>query len=614
MSTIAGQPPSSVTFRLWTVLGDQRVRIAIAISGFLAAVAGGLLLARSGHLVDPVAFGVQLGLMVIGTVMAALVWLKRRPLNRVGALLLALALATAALSLEGANDEILHSVGVAFEPAFFLLAYLVVFAFPEGRTGRAERLLLAGMALYFLVAFVPWLFFSPVVSGGGPLFGCNASCPANGLMIADRPKLAASFGSDLAWAVIVLLTAAIVVLAVRLATASRPRRRTLLPVYVPAMVLSIPLLAFHGLAAGVLNLDADTLSDLGWAVTVARIAMPYGFLLAIVQASVFAGSALTRLMAQIGGNPSLSRLREIVAGALDDPSVELAFRIDGSDGFVDSRGEPVTGVIAGDGRATSLIGRQGDTVAAIWHDPALNTDPELVNAASRAVLLALENGRLEAELRTTTAQLADSRARIVAVGDAERRRVERDLHDGAQQQLVALRIKVALARELAPSDSEVAARLADVGYGLEDVLSDLREFAHGAAPPLLQNSGLRVALAAAAKRSTPPAAFSADDIGRYPDEVETAVYFCCLEALQNVNKHAGPRANAEVSVAERANHLWFEVVDDGIGCEIEAGRRSGIGLTNMSERVSALHGTLDLDSAIGQGTSVRGRIPLASHR
>jgi signal transduction histidine kinase len=614
MSTIAGQPPSSVTFRLWTVLGDQRVRIAIAISGFLAAVAGGLLLARSGHLVDPVAFGVQLGLMVIGTVMAALVWLKRRPLNRVGALLLALALATAALSLEGANDEILHSVGVAFEPAFFLLAYLVVFAFPEGRTGRAERLLLAGMALYFLVAFVPWLFFSPVVSGGGPLFGCNASCPANGLMIADRPKLAASFGSDLAWAVIVLLTAAIVVLAMRLATASRPRRRTLLPVYVPAMVLSIPLLAFHGLAAGVLNLDADTLSDLGWAVTVARIAMPYGFLLAIVQASVFAGSALTRLMAQIGGNPSLSRLREIVAGALDDPSVELAFRIDGSDGFVDSRGEPVTGVIAGDGRATSLIGRQGDTVAAIWHDPALNTDPELVNAASRAVLLALENGRLEAELRTTTAQLADSRARIVAVGDAERRRVERDLHDGAQQQLVALRIKVALARELAPSDSEVAARLADVGYGLEDVLSDLREFAHGAAPPLLQNSGLRVALAAAAKRSTPPAAFSADDIGRYPDEVETAVYFCCLEALQNVNKHAGPRANAEVSVAERANHLWFEVVDDGIGCEIEAGRRSGIGLTNMSERVSALHGTLDLDSAIGQGTSVRGRIPLASHR
>ena len=319
-------------------------------------------------------------------------------------------------------------------------------------------------------------------------------------------------------------------------------------------------------------------------------------------------------MAQIGGNPSAPRLREVVAEALDDPSVELAFRVDGDDGFVDSQGEPVAGVVAGDGRATSLIGRQGDTVAAIWHDPALNTDPELVNATSQAVLLALENGRLEGELRTMTAQLADSRARIVAVGDAERRRVERDLHDGAQQQLVALQIEVALARELAPTDSEVAARLADVGYGLEDVLSELREFAHGAAPPLLRNLGLRAALASAAQRSTPAATFSADGIGRYSDEVETAVYFCCLEALQNVRKHAGPGAYAGVRLSERADELCFEVVDDGIGFEIESRRGAGIGLTNMSERVSALHGTLDVDSATGHGTSVRGRIPLAAHR
>lgn len=229
MSTIAEQPTPSVSFRVWVVLGDPRVRTAIAVSGFVAGVAGGLLLATSSHLADPVAFGIQLCLMVMGTVAAGLVWIKRRPENRVGLLLLALALASAGLALEGANDEILHSVGVALEPAFFLLAYVVVFAFPEGTTGRAERLLLAGMALYFLVAFVPWLFFSPVVNGGGPLFGCNASCPANGLMIADRPNIAASFGSDMAWAVIVLLTAAIVLLAVRLATASRPRRRTLLP-------------------------------------------------------------------------------------------------------------------------------------------------------------------------------------------------------------------------------------------------------------------------------------------------------------------------------------------------------------------------------------------------
>ena len=609
MSTTV-QPASAITLHTWAVLGDPRVRTGIAASGLVAALGGGLLLATSDHLVDPVAVGIQVSVMVMGTVAAALVWLKRRPENRVGALLLALATVTAALALEGASDPILRSFAVALEPAFFLLAYLVVFAFPEGRTGRAERFVLGGMTLYFLVGFFPYLFFSPVVVGGGPLFGCNESCPANGLMIADRPNVANWSGTDLAWAVIALLTATVVLLAARLATASRPRRRTLLPVYVPALLLSIPLLGFHGFAAGVLHLDADTLSDLGWTVTVARIAMPFGFLLAIAQASVFAGTALTRLMGEIGSNPSASRLREIVAGALDDPSVELAFRVDGDDGFVDSRGEPVAGVTARDGRATTLVGRQGDTVATIWHDPALNTDPELVKAASRAVLLALENGRLEAELRTTTDELAASRAQVAAAGDAERRRVERDLHDGAQQQLVALQIKVALARELAPSDSEVAARLADVGYGLEDVLSELREFAHGAAPPLLRNAGLRSALASAAQRSVPPATFVANGIARYPDEIETAVYFCCLEALQNVRKHAGPAAHAEVRLSALADDLCFEVVDDGIGCEIESRRGSGIGLTNMSERVSALHGTLDVHSVAGHGTSVRGSIPL----
>ena len=125
------------------------------------------------------------------------------------------------------------------------------------------------MTLYFLVGFVPWMFFSPVVPGGAPLAGCDP-CPANGLMIADRPTVAASFGTDLSWAVIALLTATIVVLVFRLVTASRPRRRTLLPVYVPALVLTVPILGFHGFAAGVLQLDADTLSDAGWTIVIAR--------------------------------------------------------------------------------------------------------------------------------------------------------------------------------------------------------------------------------------------------------------------------------------------------------------------------------------------------------
>jgi histidine kinase len=450
-STIAGHPAFPVTPRMWTLLAD-RVRIAIATSGLAAAVGGGLLVATSGHLVDPVAYGVQLAIMIIGTVAAALVWLVRRPGNRVAPLLLALALATAVVTLQGASDPVLHSLGVLADPAVFLLGYLVVFAFPDGKlTGRAERLILVGFALYFVVGFVPWLFFSPVVSGGAPLAGCNKSCPTNGLMVADQPTLAASFGTDLAWVVIALTSATILCLVVRLGEASRPRRRTLLPVYVPALMLTIPVLAFHGFAAGMLQLDADTLSKAGWFVTIGRGALAFGFLLAIAQTAFFAGSALKRAHGSNRRHPNASRLREIVADALDDPSVEL-------------------------------VERRRETVAEIRHDPALNTDPELMRAASQAMVLALENGRLETELQTMTAELAAFRAQVVAVGDAERRKVESDLHDGAQQQLVALRIEVELARELAERDPEAAAQLADVEYGLDDVLSELRDLAHGRPP------------------------------------------------------------------------------------------------------------------------------------
>lgn len=604
MTTLVGQQPSPVTFRMWTVLAAPGVQIAIAVAGFAAAVGGGLLVATSDHLVDPVEYGLQLAVMIGGTVAAALVWLRRRPASRVAPLLLAFALVTAGITLEGSTDGLLRSIGIVLEPVFFMLAYVLVFAFPDGRlTGRAERLLLAGYGVYFLLDFVPWLLFSPVLNGGAPLGGCNAACPENALMIADRPEVAAWSGTNLAWVVIALTSATLVLLVVRLEAASRPRRRTLLPVYVPALLVTVPVLGFHGFAAGVLHLDADALSKAGWSVTIGRLLLPFGFLLAIALANYFAGASLKRLIGRIGDSPGPAGLRELVADALDDPSVELVFRVDGGAGFVDSRGEPVASATARDGRASSPVARQGDTVAVIWHDPALSTDPELVRAVSQATLLALESRRLQGEL-------VASRARAVAAGDAERRRVERDLHDGAQQHLVALRIKAELARERATEDPEIAARLADLGEGLDDVLSELRDLAHGIYPPPLRDYGLQAALASAARRCTPPAVLVADGVGRYPVDVETAVYFCCLEGLQNVGKHAGAGAQAEVRLVAQDDQLGFEVIDDGAGCDVESARRSGTGFANMSERVAALGGSLTIDSASGHGTRLRGRIPL----
>jgi signal transduction histidine kinase len=582
--------------------------LAISAGGAVAAVGGGLLLATSDQLLDPLAYGIQVSLMIVGTVAAALYWLVKRPANRLGWALLALAAVTAVITLQGATAPLLHSLGVAIEPVFFLLAYYVVFAFPDGRLdGRFEQGLLAAMALYFLTGFVPWLFFSPMVSGGAPLAGCNP-CPENALMIADRPTIAASYGSDGSYAVIAIMTATLACLVYRLVTATRPRRRALVSVYLPAITLTVPILVFHGVITQLLTLSPDGIDTAGWFVTVSRIILPFGFLLAIVQASLFAATALKRIVGSIADNPNATRLRATLADALDDPALELAFQVDPAGGYVDSKGGPIDPTPA-PGRSATLVRRNGEAVAAIVHDDALNTDPELVDVAGQALLLALENDRLANELQLTNAELRETRARIVSAGDSERRKIERDLHDGAQQHLVALRIKVALAGELA--DPHVARRLADVGDELEEIMADLRDLAQGLYPPALRLYGLRQALANVARRSSPPATVTAaPSLGRYPEDVEAAVYFCCVESLQNVGKHAGTGARAVVRLWEDDGRLCFEVEDDGKGCDPGSMRSAGSGYTNMSDRMAAVGGTLTVESARGRGTTVRGGLPV----
>jgi signal transduction histidine kinase len=610
-TAVAEHGPVQTARTISTIAARRGVVAGLGVAGLLVAVGGALLLATSGHLVDPIAYGIQIGVMVLGTVVASLYWLVRRPGNRVGVILLALAVATAVMSLQGATQPLLHSLGVAVEPVFFLLAYYAVFAFPDGRLGGPlEKALLAGMALYFLTGFVPYLFFSPVVGGGAPLAGCTADCPTNALMIADRPAIAASYGSDGSYAVIAIMSATLVCLVYRLGTATRPRRRALLPVYVPAITLTIPILVFHGVVTQLLHLDASTIWRVGWVVTIARCALPYGFLLSIVASAFFAASALKSVVGRLVDNPNASQLRTILADALDEPSIELGFRVDESGRFVDSSGEPFSPA-PGPGRSLTPVGRNGDTTAIIVHDTALNTDPELVEAAGQALLLAVENGRLVAELESTTEELRASRARVVAAGDAERRRVERDLHDGAQQHLVALRIKVGLAAELAEADPQVAVRLSDLGSELEEILHELRDLAQGLNPPVLREFGLREALASVSRRSAPPAKLETAAIRRYPEEIESAVYFCCLEGLQNVGKHAGPDASAVIRVWEREDHLFFEIEDDGAGCDLESARGLGSGLTNMTDRIAALGGRLSVDSRLGAGTTVQGVAPLA---
>jgi signal transduction histidine kinase len=250
-------------------------------------------------------------------------------------------------------------------------------------------------------------------------------------------------------------------------------------------------------------------------------------------------------------------------------------------------------------------------------DSFTEDDDRVLTELARQTGLAFHNVQLDAALHTTldelrkqAEELRASRARVVASGDAERRRVERNLHDGAQQHLVALAINLRLAKDIAAEDPDGTAQILDqLAADVQDTIKELRELAHGIYPPLLADRGLGEALRAAAGRSPLPVTVSvADDVGRYDADMEAAVYFCCLEALQNASKHA-PSATVQVRVWTEAGGLNFAVTDDGPGFDV-AKARGGHGFVNMADRLGAIGGTVRWDSAPGQGSTISGSIPL----
>jgi signal transduction histidine kinase len=251
-------------------------------------------------------------------------------------------------------------------------------------------------------------------------------------------------------------------------------------------------------------------------------------------------------------------------------------------------------------------------------DAFIENDEIMLTELARQVALALHNMQLDSALQATldevrhaNEELRASRARIVATGDAERRKIERNLHDGAQQQLVALALNIRLASELVEEDPPAATEMLEkLTADVRETIAELRALAHGIYPPLLADAGLAEALRSAAGRSPLTVDVDIDGIGRYPSEVEAAVYFCCLEAMQNAAKHA-EGATVELRVAREDDALVFEVADDGPGFDVGAAVK-GAGYTNMSDRLGALGGTVRWESTPGAGSRVRGSIPVGA--
>jgi len=251
-------------------------------------------------------------------------------------------------------------------------------------------------------------------------------------------------------------------------------------------------------------------------------------------------------------------------------------------------------------------------------EPFTDSEDMVLTEIARQIGLALHNVQLDTALQASLDQLQqrnhelqESRARIVAAGDAERRKLERNLHDGAQQHLVALAVKLRLAHDAVEDDpADAMAMIDEIKSDVQSAITELRALAHGIFPPLLVSGGLPEALPAAAGRCPLPTSVELEGVGRYGNEIEAAIYFCVLEALQNAGKHAGDTASITVRVVANAEQLQFEVADDGVGFEPAGGGAVGHGFVNMADRLGAFGGSVDVTSAPGKGTTINGRVPL----
>lgn len=519
----------------------------------------------------------------------------RRPDNAFGRLLAAVPFAWFAAGLAASDGPVLHTVGLACAGVSYAVLVHLLLAFPSGRVSAPiDRVVLALAYLAATVGQVLTLLFS------------RPAGARNLLLVREDETLAAVAAGGTQG----VGTAVVLALAYRLVgrwrAAGRTGRRGLAPVLAAGLLVSALLAA--ALVAGLLDRDAGAASGPGAAAAVGLVAVPYAFLAGLARTRFFAVRAVTVLLAALDG-PGRSRgMQAVLADALDDPDLEVAYRLPDADGHVDAAGRPVP--VPRPGRAVTPVGRDGRPIGVLLHDPALAADPELVATVVAVAAIALDNERLEAALRARVLELELSRRRLVSAGEAERRRLERDLHDGAQQRLVALRMTLGLARDRLGPDPAAAGRLIDDARdGLDAALSDLRDLARGLHPAVLATHGLPAALAALADRSAVPVELVDVPTRRLPAVVESTTYFLVAEALTNVAKHA-PGTSAQVRVHccddERGPRLRVEVRDGGPG-----GADPGApGLAGLAARVAALDGRLTVTSPPGGGTLVRADLPL----
>ncbi len=578
-SALAGRPGLGVT-------------IGVVAAGVLVGAICLALMTANRDSGDAGTWSVQLAANLF-TIGVGLVMWHARPGNRVGPLVIAMGFASAVdfLSWDGL-DALVWTVGDMWNVLGLVVLAHVYLAFPDGRTaGWSRRLTIAVYAWFFLLT-VGQRLVHPYPSSWAI---------RNPLLVWPNEGLADSLGMVANLGALVLTILVVGTVLDRWRRGSPVARRALAPVFWVSPIA----LVVNGTFFVARMIGSDTLFAVstGPLAQLSNFLLPIAFLIGLLQTRLERGS-IADLVRELDGVRT-GDLESALARAVHDPTLRLAFPTPDGAGYVDPAGRPAELPSDSDQRDTTRIEGTDRTIAVLIHDSAV--DPSLVESAAAASRLALENERLAAELRGQLEQVRASRTRIVEATDEERRRLERDLHDGAQQRLVALGFTLRRANRRADADPELARILDEASHELEDGLRELRALARGIHPPSLTDGGLAPAVRDLADRFPIPVQVDIED-RRLPAAVETAAYFIVAEALTNTIRHAEA---TQVTISGRIDRdtLDLRIADDGRGGADEGAE--GTGVRGLNDRAQAVGGTLAIDSPPGGGTSVRARLPLS---
>lgn len=532
----------------------------------------------------------------------AIAWSKRYR-NRLGPLMIVTGFALFARQLRYTHNEFLFTIFFPLGDVSYAMAGHVALAYPSGRIRDKWELWLVRTGYTSSVVFglLVLLFYD----GTAKLHQFDPSKRESFLLIHRDAPLAVHLQEAFVALFYGLLATLFVALIIRRLVLATPRgRRILAPLMLAAVVAALRAV-LECIFTFVDRPPAIAYNELFWWQIIGFIAVPIALVDGLLRARL-AHAGVGDLMLELE-RASPQRLADALGRALKDKTLEVAFWLPDRREYVDASG--LTVELPNSGQAVTKLESDGEPVAALIHDPSLLEDPSLINAAAAAARISLENARLHAETRVQLAQVQKSRARIVTAADEERRRIERDIHDGAQQRLVALGLQLRSAQRMigATTDPELDKLLDATVSELQIAVDELRELARGVHPAVLTEEGLAAALESLAVRTPFPVALSTFD-ERLPQPIEATAYFVACEALANVAKHADA-TKASVTATRSDGKVEIAVEDDGVG---GARPEQGSGLRGLEDRIEALGGRLRIDSPAGGGTRIVGEIPCES--